>query len=241
MNVLKLIKLFLNRTKSNENYFAFQEYQAEEILKYCIKFLKLNKNNTVMDYGCGNGGWSRVMARYFNEVVSVDYYAENAFEKLKNYKNIIVEQGDLIDYKTDPKDFIFCTSVIEHIPSDKQNCFINSIYNNLNEKGVLLLSFPPFYTLRGGHWVSPFHFLPEKIALKLAKFFYKSDFPSYAKMSGNYGLHITTIKKVKKMLLDNGFKILKIKSRYMPDWYSKLFAQNEFLNWHVEFFCQKNT
>ncbi|HSA05953.1 MAG TPA: methyltransferase domain-containing protein [Candidatus Gastranaerophilales bacterium] len=230
---IKLINLY---NKRGQNYFIFQKFQAENIIKTLKNKLNLTCNSTVIDYGCGYGGYSSVLADYFQQVKAVDYYSSS---QISEKQNINYEKADLISYKTAPVDFIFCTSVIEHIPKEKQALFVENIKDNLKKRGYLYLSFPPFLSLQGGHATYPFHYFPDKTAFFLTKIFRKANITSYSTMWGDWGLYKTSIKEVETMLLDNNFKIIEINSRFMPKWYSKFFGKIDFLNWHVEFIAQK--
>ncbi len=213
-------------------------FQANLIIKKIINRLDLKSSCYVCDYGCGKGGYSKVLAEYFNKVDSVDYYV-NPHEMMRN--NITCYSQNLLNFRSKTKyDFIFCASVIEHIPKQEQPVFIRNISNNLKEGGKLYLNFPPYLSIIGGHKIAPFHYLPEKAALFFSNKIKKNNIRSYAEMYDTWGLFKTDIQEIEKMLIDNSFKIIDISSRFMPDWYSDLFRYNNFFNWNVEFYSKKN-
>jgi SAM-dependent methyltransferase len=214
------VKLYLKRTKTHEDYVEFQRYQAEKVYKDIQKYLKVPKESFVIDLGCGTGGYRDYFAEKYKEVVGVD----------------MTEDADHVssaeDYTSQKKaDFIFCSSVIEHI--EKPEALMESIRRNLKIGGSLYLSFPPFYSLFGGHKVKPFHYLPEMIAVRIAKTLGK--FPrernNYADMYGTWGLHKRTISQVKDLLHCNGFRIVEIKDRWSPIHKIDIFSV------HTQFFC----
>jgi len=231
---IKLIKLYLNR---KNDYIEFQRFQAENIIKHLKKKLKLKDNSYVVDYGCGKGGYSSVLANHFQKVRAVDYYC-NPASTLKT-PDVEFINADLTSYLMEPADFIFCASVIEHIPKDRQALFIKNLRNNLKDNGYLYLSFPPFYSIQGGHAAYPFHYFPDKLAFFLANLLKSTRIKSYETMWGDWGLYKTSINEVEKLLKDNKFQIKTITSRFMPEWFSQIFGRTDFLNWHAEFIARK--
>jgi 2-polyprenyl-3-methyl-5-hydroxy-6-metoxy-1,4-benzoquinol methylase len=236
-----LLKLYIKKHRTypdgEKEYFEFQKYQAVHLIGNILTILPLNRDHSVCDYGCGKGGYTLVLNQYFENVLGVDFYRTIYKEDLSCGLNF--KKANLITYRGEPKDFLFCASVIEHIPENRQKDFINNLKTNIKEGGYLYLSFPPFKSINGGHLAAPFHYLPDKIALWLMRKTREKDVYTYEKMFGEYGLTKTSIEKVEGMLKDADFEIIKIGSRYMPNWYIKLFAKNNFLNWHVEFFCKR--
>jgi len=235
---IQLFKLAINRKKTREDYFEFQEFQANHVIRDIKKILPLSASASVIDYGCGNGGYSYVLAREFKDVVCVDYFIDPVREKFTKIDNARFESADLITYRGDPKDFLFCASVVEHIPLEKQSLFIKNIGKNIRKNGYLYLSFPPFKSVIGGHLCAPFHYLPDRMAFYLTKKIKKYNISSFETMYGSWGVFKTSIQDVEKWLLANAFKIIQIKPRYLPSSCSKIISKNNFLNWHAEFYCQ---
>ena len=180
-----------------------------------------------------------VMSEHFYDVLGVDFLEHIELDRFRELTNVAFERADLLTYRGKPRDFLFCASVVEHIPKARQNDFIANIRNNLKDGGHLYLSFPPFNSINGGHFATPFHFLPDKLALWCTRKIKKYDVYSYEAMFGEWGLYKTSIKEVENMLKDNGFEILKLGSRHMPPWFERMFARSNILNWHAEFFCRK--
>ena len=234
---IQLIKLAIHRRKTKEDYSEFQEFQSNRVIKDIKKILPLSASASAIDYGCGIGGYSYVLAREFKDVVCVDYFIHPVREKFTKIDNARFESADLITYRGDPKDFLFCASVIEHIPLEEQSLFIKNMGENIRKNGHLYLSFPPFKSIIGGHFCAPFHYFPDSIAFYLTKKLKKYSVNSYETMFGNWGLPKISIQHIEKLLLENGFKILRMKPRYLsPGWF-RVISHNNFLNWHVEFFC----
>jgi len=112
----------------------------------------------------------------------------------------------------------------------------------LKLKGEMLVSFPPFYSLFlvGGHQFKPFHFLGEKLAVKLTNITKKTDFKNYTTFFGTFGLHPLKIDQVKEIILNVDFKILdiytrmsKINTAHLPGFLKDL------MTWHVCYLVMK--
>jgi 2-polyprenyl-3-methyl-5-hydroxy-6-metoxy-1,4-benzoquinol methylase len=239
---LKLFYLALKRKKTRVDYFNFQKYQANRVVKNFLEVISLrnSKENVVLDYGCGEGAYSLILSKYFKKTIAVDEFInlkENHY--LNKASNIKLIKNRLLTYKNKPVDCIFCASVVEHIPKEKLSDFYKSLKNNLKPNGFLYLSFPPFSSPIGGHHSAPFHYLPDKFAFFLTYIVKGRKIISYEKMFGSWGLYKTEIDSIKKDLVSNGFDIMIVRSRFMPSLFNFLFANNNFFNWHCEIICRK--
>ena len=236
--ILELVNLSRRRFDSKEDYIRMQYAQAKLVYGDIEHILKVPSTSFVVDFGCGGGGYTSFFATKFREVLGLDFN----ISKMKKGRNISFCKCNLLDFRLKKKaDFIFCASVIEHVEdADK---LIKNIYQNLKPGGYLYLSFPPFYSLGGGHTLKPFHYLPEHIAIKLARKFRLFDIPTsisgYPDLFGNHGLYKRSISNVKKLLIINKFKIISHKTRYFPINTAMFPIIGDFLTWHVEFYCRK--
>lgn len=234
--IIELINLSRRRFDSKEDYTKMQYAQAKLVYNDLTQILKVPNNSFVVDFGCGNGGYTSFFATKFREVLGLDF----SISKMKKRRNISFCRCNLLDFKLKKKaDFIFCASVIEHVEdADK---LIKNIYQNLKPGGYLYLSFPPFYSLGGGHTVKPFHYLPEEMAIKVSKYFGKipPTIDSYRNLFGKWGLYPRSISEIKKLFVLNNFKILAYKVRYIPLNFAKIPLIGDFFTWHVEFYCIK--
>jgi cyclopropane fatty-acyl-phospholipid synthase-like methyltransferase len=240
-DMVRLGRLYLRRIKSEQHYYEFQEFQARRVVETMLETVPVTPAMTVMDYGCGTGGYAHVLAERCRNVVAVDYFVGPAAENFRDLDNVRFESADLTTYRGEQKDFLFCASVIEHIAKDKQSAFVRNLHANLKDGGFLYLSFPPFKSIIGGHLSAPFHYLPDRAAFWLTRVVKGHRVSSYNRMFGDFGLTKTSIQDAERLLLENGFMILAIRARFMPRWYSRLFRRNNFLNWHAEFLCIKES
>jgi len=241
MKYLKLIKLakrrFIGREQGDwTNYLKFQKFQAEEIIKEISKRgLKLS-NMKVLEIGAGKGGYSQIFKKYSNEFVMSDFKDSFILNKDSNLNFKKVDINQKFPFENNEFDFIFSCSLIEHI-KHPENMLVES-KRVLKPDGFLYLSFPPFYSPFGGHNVKPFHLFGEKIAIKITNFLKNKDYTNYDIFWGDFGLYKRTIKSVKKLLLNYGFGIEDMWTRFSFLNTSKILFLNEFLTWHVCFLCK---
>ena len=235
MKIIKFIKLAKNRFNSKDDYVKFQQFQASWIINNLVNKITL-ADKVVLDLGCGTGGYSIELSKKVKKVYALDLNIPESFPKKEN---IIPIKGDALNlpFKDNLIDFIFCSSLIEHI-SD-QNKLIFEIYRVLKLRQFCYLSFPPFYSPVGGHQFKPFHLLGEKNAIILSRMFKSVEAKDYATSFGNWGLYPTTISKIKKLAKRANFRIVDIRPRFLPVNIAKIPLLGEFLTWHVEFLLQK--
>jgi 2-polyprenyl-3-methyl-5-hydroxy-6-metoxy-1,4-benzoquinol methylase len=240
---LKLFQLAIRRLKSTKDYYIFQAFQASRVVNDFVNLTKDRKicHKEVIDFGCGQGGYSSALSNCFKKVYAVDEFINLQKSKIfRANKKIKIVNSRLLDLRIKKADYLFCASVIEHIPPNNYHLFFEAINRNLKKNGLLYLSFPPFLSPIGGHHTAPFHYLPDKFAIYLTNKIKKRKIQSYEKMFGEWGLYKTSIGDIKKIISSNGFKIIQIRSRFMPNLYNKLFSKFDLLNWHCEIIAKKN-
>ena len=241
MKLFKFITLAKKRLIGNKegnytNYLNFQEFQAKEIIRE-INNKGINLSHMkVLELGAGEGGYSLIFKKFSKEFITTDL-EEPYILKLDsslNFKKVDVTKK--YPFEDNSFDFIFSCSLIEHIKSPEE--MLVEIKRVLNPGGYLYLSFPPFYSPVGGHGLKPFHLLGEKISIKMTNFFKKRDIKSYDTLYVNFGLYKRTIKGVKKLLLQQGFEVEDIWTRFFSINTAKIPFLGEFLTWHVCFLCK---
>ena len=230
-------KRFIGREQGDwTNYLKFQKFQAEEIIKEINKRGLNLSSMKVLELGAGKGGYSQIFKKYSNEFVMSDFKDSFVLNKDSNLNFKKVDINKKFPFNDNEFDFIFSCSLIEHIKLP-ENMLVES-RRVLKPKGFLYLSFPPFYSPFGGHNVKPFHFLGERIAIKITNFLKNKNYVNYETFWGDFGLHRRTIKGVKKLLLNYGFEIKYIWTRFSLLNTTKIPFLNEFLTWHVCFLCK---
>ncbi len=236
IRILDFIKLARNRLNSVESYTKFQRYQAQWIIEGLIE--KVDLSGLVLDLGCGIGGYSSELEKRAKKVYALDLDIYSNFPKRNN---IIPIFGNALylPFKDNSLDFIFCSSLIEHVPEPE--ILLSEINRVLKEDKYLYLSFPPFYTPVGGHQFKPFHLLGETAAIFLTKLVKQIDVTDFKSSYGNIGLFPTTISKVKRLSKTANFKIIDITTRFFPINVAKIPVFKEILTWHVEFLLKKES
>ncbi len=235
--IIKFIELTSKRKKSEEDYFKFQSFQARLMIKDLVKIFKIDENTKILEIGSGIGGYLSELAKIGCKVKSLDLNPlEYTLKKFENIENVSIIEGDITNapFQDAEFDLIIASGVIEHVPNQKK--MIQECKRILKKEGIFYLSFPPYYSPKGGHSISPFHYLPKKIAFKLYKTFYQGKHKNFK----YYGLVKTTIKSAKN-LIKNDFKIIKIKARIFDflNPIAKIPLLNEILIHHVELILQK--
>jgi ubiquinone/menaquinone biosynthesis C-methylase UbiE len=104
-------------------------------------------------------------------------------------ENAIPIQGDALNIplKGNSVDFIFCSSLIEHIQD--QNKLVSEIKRVLKPDGICYLSFPLFYSPVGGYQFKLFHLLWERSAIAISRLFKSVEAEDYVTSFGNCSLY----------------------------------------------------
>lgn len=235
MWIIKFIKLAKKRFNSEVDYRRFQQFQAQKLVANLED--KIRTSDIVLDLGGSLGGYSIELSHISERVYILDLKPS---KNSTNIANIIPVKGDAcnIPFKDKTVNFVFCSSLIEHIPQQKN--LLDEIFRVLTDDGSCYLSFPPFYSPVGGHRYRPFHLLGEKNAIYLANYFKDLNKNGYrSKLSGHYDLYPTTISKIKRLIDESDLVIIKQATRFSMVNFSKIPILGEFLTWHVEFHLKK--
>ena len=230
---IKLYKLAKSRNKSEKDYFDFEKFQAEMVLKSLKRRGILLKGSKVLDIGSGRGGYSYALNKNGAYVVSLDIDRKMFTSSNKRFVN-----ADAINlpFKASSFDMVFCSSVIEHLEEPEK--LLLEIKRILKKEGICYLSFPPFWSPVGAHQFKPFHYFGERMAIRLARRFY--NVRSRSSYNDEYGrLYIMTISKAKSLIRDSRLRIIGISTRHFPVNFANVPLLSEFLTWHVEFLLQK--
>jgi len=237
MDYIKFLKLANKRLRGKKegnysNYLAFQNFQAREILKE-LKKRKIDISNMdMLELSAGLGGYSTIFKKHVKSLIVTDLEKPAVCNKF-NIPFKLVDVTQKFPFDDNSFDFVFASSLIEHI--NNPEIMIKEIKRILRPNGLLYLSFPPFYSPVGSHAVKPFHYLGEKIAIKITNKIKKRDIKSYETMFGEFGLYRITIKSIKKLLVKNNFKIIDTWTRFSPINTAKIPILGEFLTWHACF------
>lgn len=225
---ITLLRLARHRLRSNDDYVRFQAYQGRLILTYLKEQGVAIENTTVLDLGCGYGGYSQAISRAGGQVISVDL--GNPKTSLPAF---VTGDATKLPFASGSFTMVFCASLIEHVPNPFQ--VLTEIKRVLISDGFAYLSFPPFYTPVGGHQFKPYHLLGERWALRLSR----QGVDSYATCFDDFGLYPLTIRRVRKLIAETGLTIRHQSTRFLPVDVSRIPGLGEFLTWHVQFLLCK--
>jgi len=226
-------KLARVRLKSHKNYVKFESFQAGIVFKFLKSKGISFKGKKVLDLGCGKGGYSLNLFKEGANTTSLDITTEY-FQNIKGTK-FIIGDATRMPFKSNSFDFVFCSSLIEHIKNP--DLLVREIKRVLAKKGLCYLSFPPFWSPVGAHQFKPFHYLGEKIAVRLSRKFYGVRSFKYDDVYGK--LHKMKIDQVKKIILKEKLKIKSLSTRMSPINFAKIPLLKDFLTWNVEFLVEK--
>ena len=239
-NYVEFLKIALKRTRSEADYFIFQKIQGQFLIKYLLS-IDINLNDYyILDLANGYGGGTHELTSYSKKVFGLDL--NNLFRS--NSINQVSGNALQTPFQDNTFDLIICSSLIEHLEQpEKLLCEIKRI---LKPNQYLYLSYPPFFSINGGHDYAPFHLLGEKAAVILSKFFSKIMMKkkfgkkleirnSFKNAYGNWGLYKMTIKYGRQLINNSGFKILDQSTKWIPMNFSQIPIIGEFLTWHIQF------
>jgi SAM-dependent methyltransferase len=239
------------RHRSAENYRAFQEIQGSRIAKYLaqngIQLAGLN----VLDLGSGLGGYSQVFGRLGARVTALDLMRP-PYSGQMQFKGLFAwVQGDAerTPFAANSFEFVFCASLIEHLPNPLH--LIKEIERLLLPDGVAYISFPPYFSPRGGHQYSPFHYLGERLALRLLRNRIKyqdwvscwqapvRDAHAFSELYAGWGLYRMTIRRFRNLIHQTNFILMDASTRYLPINTVQWPLLGEVLTWHAQFLLRK--
>jgi SAM-dependent methyltransferase len=235
----RLIRLAAHRLESPQDYLDFQAFQAQLLLEY------LQHHDTghlaearTLDLGCGHGGYARTLARSVRSMVGLDFRAPELEPQDPAHLSFVRSDALQTPFRDESFDLVICSSLIEHVsrPAD----LLSEIARVLAPGGRCYLSFPPYYSLRGGHNFSPFHLLGERAALRVHALLHPGEgVRSYATAYGDCGLFKMTIRGATRLLQDLPLQIEDTSTRWLPVNTARWPLCNEFLTWHVQFLLKK--
>lgn len=246
---ITLYKLAKARLRSEEDYRRLQRFQASLLLEYIYSFSININGRLVLDLGSGLGGYSQEIARKSGAtVISLDLIGP--LWSLEQGICVLIADALSIPLRDESVDFIFCASLIEHVSNPL--LLLTEMKRVLKSGQYCYLSFPPFYSPRGGHEFSPFHYFGERWAIYLhcllrrkppvwvTKVYKPSLSPtSFANTYQGWGLYKLTITKVVRAIKQVGLEIIDLSPRYLPINTARWPILGELLTWHIQFLLRK--
>lgn len=122
---------------------VLNELKGEKINQIILEYAK---NKTVLDYGCGSGHSSTIMAEYAKKVIGVNFNHASINQAKNTYKkpNLIFEYIKPNSYplklENETFDFIFLKHLIEHLTNVR--AYLLELKRLLNPDGYLIITTP---------------------------------------------------------------------------------------------------
>ena len=119
------------------NSYSFVQENIKNFIKFINEKNYLNKNVTIMDFGCGTGILGINLINNVKKVIFLDSSKEMIKQvqiglKKKDVLNYEIIEGEINEYKGDKIDLILVTNVLNYI--DDINNVINK-FSNILKKG----------------------------------------------------------------------------------------------------------
>jgi SAM-dependent methyltransferase len=220
------------RYRSSEEYRTFQLFQASLLITYLQSNGLVFQGKQVLDVGCSTGAYSQLFTQEGASVHSLDIEVHPMLATGVRGSMVV---GDALELPiaNDQFDFVFCASLIEHVPDPGH--LLGELYRVLRTGGRCYVGFPPFYSPAGGHQFKPFHLLGERAAVALAG----RGRWTYANVGGRWGLHRVTIGRARQQLIESGFVIDDISTKFLPVNFARIPVLGECLTWYAQFLVTK--
>jgi arabinofuranan 3-O-arabinosyltransferase len=244
-----LVRLGRGRLRSPEAYQEFQRFQGDLLVRHLAGQGVTLAGSRVVDVGCGYGGYASALQAAGAGVVAVDLLSADWPRDLMPGLTAVAANGLSLPFAAASADLVVCASLVEHVASPER--LLAELHRISRPGGLVYISFPPFYTPRGGHQFSPFHYLGERRALRMARRFgrlHESDwvratFPadpdSFSTAWGDWGLYRMTIGRFEGLLGKTDYVVRDRSTRLLPVDFSGIPLLRELLTWHVQYLLEK--
>ena len=135
----------------SEYYYQYQYTLAKEYyIPYLIKNNVILNNISIIDVGCGNGGFISAFTDSSNKTgIEIKEFPWKASKNtIFQVHNILTQNNSKFIKKYD---LVIIRDVIEHIDLEHKQIFMDTIKSFLNKNGKILVTFPPYFSPFGLH------------------------------------------------------------------------------------------
>ena len=167
----------------SKEFYELEKHRGVDIINYISSNIKLNRDFSCLDVGCGSGATSFIFANIFKDVTAIDL-AKEYTKNVEQLDNLKVLHTTIHDGIFDNKKFGFINycHVFEHINDPIKE--LNRIKEILNKDGYLYIEVPGIYHV--DHW-------------------YDGNFFHSLEMDHTHFFTLTTLKN---MMIKNGFELV---------------------------------
>ncbi|MBV7273732.1 class I SAM-dependent methyltransferase [Clostridiaceae bacterium UIB06] len=126
--------------KWNSDLYDNKHSFVAEYGKSLIEFVNVEKNQKILDLGCGTGRLTNELVKNGATVIGIDSSADMIKKAKLNYPNLNFQVADAtnLDFKN-YFDTVFSNAVFHWIPNQEK--LLYSIYNSLKDNGKLICEF----------------------------------------------------------------------------------------------------
>lgn len=123
----------IRRMASGFEYLGYMKHIGEELEKYHVK--------SVIDIGCGDGRFFSLTKKEYKYKAGYDL-AEQAIQFAKAFNPNVIYKCENIENIDSKVDAMVCIEVLEHIPDEVVDIFLESIFEKLEKNGLLFIQVP---------------------------------------------------------------------------------------------------
>lgn len=120
---------------SNEDKFYERNSKTDPNMKWILKQMDIYDDDLILDIGCGVGDYCKELIKISSRVIGADIFVEYAKKRFK--LEFIVMSAEMIGFKDNTFDKIFCINVIEHLRNPKKA--LSEIQRVLKPNGKFVL------------------------------------------------------------------------------------------------------
>ena len=192
-----------------KNYHKFADERGWLVAMVLKQFTSLERKR-VLDYGCGDGGTSRMLDRLGAKVTAVDIKAEVEPAFHNSGVKFFNAQYEVLYLKKQKYDIIILQDVLEHVPNPDK--LIHQARDRLNSCGMIYISTPNRFSILNlisdPHWNLPGVALFSRgvVAFLVQKIFRRD------MRDRNDWAALLSLNKLKKLLIVNKFELIFVNS-----------------------------
>lgn len=243
----RLLALVRRRGQSPEAYRQFQAQQGKMVLLRLEAQGVSVAGRRVLDLGCGLGGYTEALRERGARVVAADL-SLRTLAGLPRIAPMVCADALALPFADGAFDLVFCASLLEHVPDGA--ALLREAWRVVRPGGYGYVSFPPFYSPRGGHQFAPFHLLGERAAVWMYRHTRARKVPAwqrgivadattYGRAYHGFGLHRVTIASARRWARLAGWDVASLSTRFAAVNTARWPLLGEFLTWHAEFLLRK--